>query len=100
RREVGFVFQQFNLFPHLTVVQNVIEAPLHVLKLSRDEAMDRAEKLLLRVGLEKKHGAYPRELSGGQQQRVAIARALVMQPKAILFDEPTSALDPVMAHEV
>jgi ABC-type polar amino acid transport system ATPase subunit len=100
RRQVGFVFQQFNLFPHLSVLQNVIEAPLRVLKLKRGEAIQRAEKLLARVGLAAKHDAYPKNLSGGQQQRVAIARALVMEPEAILFDEPTSALDPVMAGEV
>ncbi len=100
RRKVGFVFQQFNLFPHLTVLENVIEAPIHVLKLSRKEARQRAEDLLARVGLSMKHDAYPRNLSGGQQQRVAIARALAMEPHAILFDEPTSALDPVMAGEI
>jgi len=100
RRKVGFVFQQFNLFPHLTVLENVMEAPVHVLKLHRKEAQQRAEGLLERVGLSMKHSAYPRNLSGGQQQRVAIARALVMEPHAILFDEPTSALDPVMAGEI
>jgi polar amino acid transport system ATP-binding protein len=100
RRQVGFVFQQFNLFPHLTVLGNVIEAPMQVLKLERGEAIQRAEKLLARVGLAAKQNAYPRNLSGGQQQRVAIARALVMEPDAILFDEPTSALDPVMAGEI
>jgi polar amino acid transport system ATP-binding protein len=100
RRQVGFVFQQFNLFPHLTVLENAIEAPMQVLKLKRAEATQRALSLLQRVGLEAKRDAYPRDLSGGQQQRVAIARALVMQPDAILFDEPTSALDPVMAGEI
>lgn len=100
RRKVGFVFQQFNLFPHLTVMENLIEAPTQVLGESVESARQRAAKLLERVGLEKKHDARPKDLSGGQQQRVAIARTLVMQPEAILFDEPTSALDPVMAGEV
>jgi polar amino acid transport system ATP-binding protein len=100
RRQVGFVFQQFNLFPHLTVLENVTEAPMHVLKLKRAEAVERAGIMLARVGLSLKHDAYPKDLSGGQQQRVAIARALVMEPAAILFDEPTSALDPVMAGEI
>ncbi len=100
RREVGMVFQQFNLFPHLTVLQNVTEAPLRVLKLSRDEAVARAKALLDRVGLADKLNERPERLSGGQQQRVAIARALAMQPRAILFDEPTSALDPRMTAEV
>ena len=81
-------------------MENVVEAPVHVLKLKRDEAAARADKMLARVGLAGKHKAYPRDLSGGQQQRVAIARALVMEPAAILFDEPTSALDPVMAGEI
>src|SRR5215471_10227978 len=100
RRELGMVFQQFNLFPHLTVLGNVIEAPIRVLKLKRDEALDRAKKLLERVGLAEKINVRPDKLSGGQQQRVAIARALAMQPKAMLFDEPTSALDPRMTAEV
>ncbi len=100
RREVGMVFQQFNLFPHLTVLQNVIEAPRRVLGLSRDEAISRAKALLDRVGLADKINERPERLSGGQQQRVAIARALAMQPRAILFDEPTSALDPRMTAEV
>jgi ABC-type polar amino acid transport system ATPase subunit len=100
RRQVGFVFQQFNLFPHLTVLQNVTVAPAQVLKLERDRAIQRAEKLLGRVGLAAKLHAYPKDLSGGQQQRVAIARALAMEPATILFDEPTSALDPVMAGEI
>jgi polar amino acid transport system ATP-binding protein len=99
RRKVGFVFQQFNLFPHLTVMQNLIEAPV-VLGEHADSVRLRAAELLERVGLEKKHDAWPRDLSGGQQQRVAIARTLVMQPEVILFDEPTSALDPVMSLEV
>lgn len=100
RRQLGMVFQQFNLFPHLTVLGNVIEAPLRVLKMRRDEAVDRAKKLLERVGLSEKIDVRPEKLSGGQQQRVAIARALAMQPKAMLFDEPTSALDPRMTAEV
>jgi len=100
RRKVGFVFQQFNLFPHLTVLENLIEAPTQVLRKPREEAVEQAKKLLDRVGLMSRVDARPRDLSGGQQQRVAIARALVMQPEAILFDEPTSALDPVMAGEV
>jgi polar amino acid transport system ATP-binding protein len=100
RQKVGFVFQQFNLFPHLTVIQNLVEAPIQVLGEPKDQAMARAAKLLERVGLSQKHDAFPKDLSGGQQQRVAIARTLVMQPEAILFDEPTSALDPVMAGEV
>jgi len=100
RRQVGMVFQQFNLFPHLSVLQNVIEAPLRVLRLSRDEAVSRAKTLLDRVGLADKFNQRPDRLSGGQQQRVAIARALAMQPRAMLFDEPTSALDPRMTAEV
>jgi ABC-type polar amino acid transport system ATPase subunit len=100
RREVGMVFQQFNLFPHLSTLENVAEAPLRVLKLPRDEAIARAKTLLDRVGLADKLHERPERLSGGQQQRVAIARALAMQPRAILFDEPTSALDPRMTGEV
>jgi ABC-type polar amino acid transport system ATPase subunit len=100
RRRVGFVFQQFHLFPHLTALENVIEAPVHVLRRPRDEATERARALLDRVGLADKADELPRRLSGGQQQRVAIARALAMEPEAILFDEPTSALDPVMTAEV
>jgi len=99
-RRVGMVFQSFNLFAHQTVLQNVIEAPVHVLGLSKVEAVDRASRLLARVGLADKLSSMPRQLSGGQQQRVAIARALAMEPKAILFDEPTSALDPRMTNEV
>lgn len=94
RRRLGMVFQQFNLFPHLTVLQNVTEAPVHVLGRPRDEAAAEARKLLERVGMAHKADARPGSLSGGQQQRVAIARALAMHPEAILFDEPTSALDP------
>lgn len=100
RRSAGMVFQSFNLFPHQTVLQNVIEAPVHVLGLSRDEATERARALLDRVGMSHRLDALPRELSGGQQQRVAIARALAMQPRVMLFDEPTSALDPRMTSEV
>jgi ABC-type polar amino acid transport system ATPase subunit len=100
RQRVGMVFQQFNLFPHLSVLDNVTEAPRHVLGLSRDKAEQQGKELLRRVGLEAKFHARPGTLSGGQQQRVAIARALAMQPEAILFDEPTSALDPRMTAEV
>lgn len=100
RRRVGMVFQQFNLFPHRTVLGNIIEAPMHVLGQSRDEAETVARQLLERVGMSAKLNVMPDTLSGGQQQRVAIARALAMRPDAILFDEPTSALDPRMAAEV
>jgi len=100
RRRVGMVFQQFHLFPHLSVLGNVMSGPLHVLGISRDEAEASARTLLDRVGLADKAASRPEELSGGQQQRVAIARALAMRPEAILFDEPTSALDPRMAGEV
>ena len=94
------VFQHFNLFPHKTVLENVIEAPVHVRKQPRAAAVETAVGLLRRVGLEEKRNSYPRALSGGQQQRVAIARALAMDPKLILFDEPTSALDPELVSEV
>ena len=100
RRHVGMVFQQFNLFQHLTVGRNVAIAQRLVLKASKAEAEDRARKLLLRVGLAEKWDSYPAELSGGQQQRVAIARALAMEPKVMLFDEATSALDPELVGEV
>ena len=100
RRNTGFVFQSFNLWSHMTVLQNLMEGPLHVLGLSSSEARDRARKLLQRVGLAEKEDAYPAFLSGGQQQRVAIARALAMEPAALLFDEPTSALDPELVGEV
>jgi ABC-type polar amino acid transport system ATPase subunit len=100
RRRVGMVFQGFNLFPHRSALQNITEAPIHVLGLPRAQAEERARRLLDRVGLGDRLHAMPRQLSGGQQQRVAIARALAMEPQAILFDEPTSALDPKMTAEV
>ncbi|MGW5752709.1 amino acid ABC transporter ATP-binding protein [Nocardia rhamnosiphila] len=100
RREIGMVFQHFNLFPHRTVLANVTEAPIQVKKTRRADAVSRAKELLDRVGLADKAGAYPAQLSGGQQQRVAIARALAMDPKLMLFDEPTSALDPELVGEV
>ena len=100
RMQLGFVFQSFNLWPHKTVLQNIIEAPVHVQKRSSKEAIEEAEALLQKVGLYEKRNAWPSQLSGGQQQRVAIARALAQQPKAILFDEPTSALDPELVGEV
>jgi polar amino acid transport system ATP-binding protein len=100
RRRLGMVFQGFNLFPHRNVLQNVTEAPIHVLRQPRAEAEERARRLLDRVGLGDRLRAMPRQLSGGEQQRVAIARALAMGPEAILFDEPTSALDPRMTAEV
>jgi len=100
RAEIGMVFQQFNLFPHMTAVQNIIEAPLRVKHEDRSEALVRARDLLELVGLADKGDAYPRQLSGGQQQRVAIARALAMRPKLMLFDEPTSALDPELVGDV
>lgn len=100
RTKLGMVFQRFNLFPHLTVLQNVIEAPMTVKKVSRAEAEKDAMELLCKVGLEEKRDEYPSRLSGGQQQRVAIARALAMKPEIMLFDEPTSALDPELVGEV
>lgn len=100
RREVGMVFQQFNLFPHLTVLENIIEAPVHVLKQRKNDAIQVALELLTKVGLSDKRDSYPGTLSGGQGQRVAIARALAMHPKIMLFDEPTSALDPELVGEV
>ena len=100
RSEVAMVFQNFNLWSHMTALQNVIEAPMHVLKLSKDEAVARARRDLAKVGLSGVEDRYPAFLSGGQQQRVAIARALAMDPKLMLFDEPTSALDPELVGEV
>ncbi|MBB4188850.1 octopine/nopaline transport system ATP-binding protein [Sinorhizobium terangae] len=100
RSELGMVFQSFNLWSHKTVLENVIEAPVHVLKRPRREAIDEAEALLAKVGIADKRNHYPAHLSGGQQQRAAIARALAMRPKAMLFDEPTSALDPELVGEV
>jgi len=100
RAEIGMVFQRFNLFPHMTALQNVIEAPIHVKGVPRAEASELASQLLERAGLKEKVHAYPNQLSGGQQQRVAIARALAMKPKLMLFDEPTSALDPELIGEV
>nr|WP_325052775.1 amino acid ABC transporter ATP-binding protein [Streptomyces triticirhizae] len=100
RRDIGMVFQRFNLFPHMTAAENVMEAPVQVKGLRRAEARQRAEELLARVGLADRMGNYPSQLSGGQQQRVAIARALAMDPKLMLFDEPTSALDPELVGEV
>ncbi|CAB3633173.1 MULTISPECIES: glutamine ABC transporter ATP-binding protein GlnQ [Achromobacter] len=100
RREAGMVFQQFNLFPQMTALQNVMFGPVHTRGQSRDEARELAEQLLRKVGLGERMNHYPSELSGGQQQRVAIARALAIKPKLMLFDEPTSALDPELRHEV
>ncbi|OBF11732.1 amino acid ABC transporter ATP-binding protein [Mycobacterium sp. ACS4331] len=100
RRDVGMVFQHFNLFPHRTALENIIEAPIQVKRVKKQDALDRARDLLNQVGLAEKADAYPAQLSGGQQQRVAIARALAMSPKLMLFDEPTSALDPELVGEV
>lgn len=100
RREMGMVFQQFNLFPHLTVLQNITIGPMRLKGLTKAEALDRANALLAKIGLSEKGNAYPARLSGGQKQRVAIARALAMQPKVMLFDEATSALDPELVEEV
>ncbi|MCM2319518.1 MAG: ABC transporter ATP-binding protein [Pseudomonas sp.] len=100
RSQLGFVFQNFNLWPHMSILDNIIEAPRRVLGLSKVEATERAEALLAKVGIADKRHSYPTQLSGGQQQRAAIARTLCMEPKVILFDEPTSALDPEMVQEV
>jgi polar amino acid transport system ATP-binding protein len=100
RMEIGFVFQQFNLYPHMTALENVVLAPVHVRKMARKDAEERGRQQLERVGLSDKFDSYPHQLSGGQQQRVAIARSLCMQPMIMLFDEPTSALDPEMINEV
>ena len=100
RAEIGMVFQHFNLFPHMTAIENVTCAPIRVKGISREEARSRASELLARVGLADKLSSYPSQLSGGQQQRVAIARALAMEPKLMLFDEPTSALDPELVGDV
>ncbi|MFC0451878.1 amino acid ABC transporter ATP-binding protein [Rhodococcus jostii] len=100
RRDIGMVFQHFNLFPHRTALENIIEAPIQVKRLGKKKALERGRDLLEQVGLSEKADAYPAQLSGGQQQRVAIARALAMDPKLMLFDEPTSALDPELVGEV
>jgi len=100
RSKLSMVFQQFNLWSHMTILENVIEAPIHVLKVPRAKAIEKAEYYLDKVGIKEKLGAYPVQLSGGQQQRAAIARALAMEPEVMLFDEPTSALDPELVGEV
>ncbi|GAK13425.1 ectoine/hydroxyectoine ABC transporter ATP-binding protein EhuA [Geomicrobium sp. JCM 19039] len=100
RGKIGMVFQQYNLFPHMSIIRNCTEAPIHVLGLSKEEATERAKQMLEKVGLSDKVDMYPSQLSGGQQQRVAIARSLVMQPKVLLFDEVTAALDPELVGEV
>ena len=100
RQKVGMVFQHFNLFPHMTVLENITLAPIQVKKMSEEEAKEIAYKLLDKVGLKEKANEYPNKLSGGQKQRIAIARALAMNPEVMLFDEPTSALDPEMVKEV
>jgi len=100
RQKIGFVFQSFNLWPHMTILENVVEGPAHVLKRPKKEALEYAEFLLNKVGIAEKKHMYPSQLSGGQQQRVAIARTLAMDPQVILFDEPTSALDPELVGEV
>lgn len=100
RQSLGMVFQQFNLWSHKTILENLIEVPVHVIRVPKDQAVARAQRLLARVGLAEKAGVYPAFLSGGQQQRAAIARALCMEPRAMLFDEPTSALDPELVGEV
>jgi putative lysine/arginine/ornithine/histidine/octopine transport system ATP-binding protein len=100
RARIGFVFQSFNLWSHLTILENIVEAPIHVTKIGRAEATSRAEALLAKVGIADKRHNYPSQLSGGQQQRAAIARALAMEPRVMLFDEPTSALDPELVDEV